>query len=69
MERNEFYNQDMNILRKLGCELGIINRLSDSLDKIDIAFVWWWTWLKWLGPKLKRSGIPIIATATLDPLD
>lgn len=69
LERNEFYKQDIDILRKLGCELRIINSLSHSLDGIDLAFVWWWTWLWWLAPKLKRRGIPIIATGTLDPLD
>lgn len=69
LERNEFYRQDINILNKIGCDVRIINRLSQSLRGIDLAFVWWWSWLWYIGPILRKRRVPIIATGTLDPLE
>ncbi len=40
-----FYKQDLEILRHLGHEVIIINRIRDLFSaRVDLYYVWWWTW-------------------------
>jgi glycosyltransferase involved in cell wall biosynthesis len=60
----EFYRQDIEILKELGCELTIATRWQEIDWSSDVIFVWWWTYASFpvLIGKLLRKRIVITGT-------
>jgi glycosyltransferase involved in cell wall biosynthesis len=63
----EFYRQDIEILRSLGHQVTVATRLREVPTNTDLVFLWWWSWLWYLGPILRRRGLPICVTGSLEP--
>lgn len=40
----EFYNQDINILKKIDSNLTIATKYREIDWSADVIFVWWWTY-------------------------
>ena len=66
LERVEFYQQDIRILRDLGFDLTIATRWKEIPLNVDFYFVWWWQWafLPMLKSILHRR--PCLVTGVFD---
>lgn len=68
IEKIEFYNNDVRILRALGYEVFIAENLSDVLSagQIDLYYVWWWNraLLPVIAARLRRA--PVIVCGVFD---
>jgi len=60
----EFYQQDIDILNELGCELIIATRWREIDWESDVIFIWWWTyaWFPILMGKILRKTTVITGT-------
>lgn len=66
LERNEFYKQDLDILRELGCEVRVATRWQQIPRGVDLYFIWWWQWafLPLMKNMFRRR--PCVITGTFD---
>jgi glycosyltransferase involved in cell wall biosynthesis len=66
LDRIEFYQQELEILRRLGCDVTIATRWPEIPWDADLYFVWWWTWafLPLLKARLKHR--PVLVTGVFD---
>lgn len=65
LNRNEFYNQDLQILNELGFDVRIATRIR-HLRPADLFFVWWWTWAYFPVTYARLLGKPAIVTGTVN---
>src|SRR5215471_2936521 len=65
LERVEFYAQDIQILRDLGCDLHIATHLYD-IRPADLYFVWWWTWAFYPIAAARVLRKPVVVTGVID---
>lgn len=63
---NEFYNQDIQILRDLGHQVSIATSYKELSRDVDVIFIWWWTYA--LTPILfgKIFGVKSVITGTFN---
>lgn len=68
IEKIEFYNNDLRILRDLGHEVSIAETVFDVLSarRVDLFFVWWWN--RALAPILsaRTRGTPVVVCGVFD---
>ena len=67
LTRNEFYAQDMQMLRDLGYDVHVATRARD-IQPADLYLVWWWSYafIPLLHPF--RRGRPVIITGVLNDI-
>jgi glycosyltransferase involved in cell wall biosynthesis len=64
IETFEYYQQDIEALRKLGHEVVVCNRYRDIPLQFDLMFVWWWTYALYPVLLARLFGRPAIVTGT-----
>ena len=68
IEKIEFYNNDVRILRDLGHDVSIAETVFDVLTarRVDLFFVWWWN--RALAPILsaRPRGAPVVVCGVFD---
>ena len=63
---NEFYAQDLRIVRSIASDVTVATRPSELAVSCDLYFIWWWTWA-FLPLTLARARRrPAIVTGTMD---
>lgn len=62
----EFYNQDINILKKIDSNLTIATKYSEIDWSADVIFVWWWTYAFFPVFVSKLLGKRLIITGTFN---
>lgn len=65
-EYNQFYAQDVRILRELSSELVLATNWSEIPWDCDAYFVWWWTWAFLPLAKALRRRRPVVITGVFD---
>lgn len=66
LEHVGFYQQDIQALRDIGCDVTIATKWNEIPWTSDVYFVWWWTWAfkPLIKAKLRRK--PTIITGTFN---
>jgi len=62
----EFYKQDIEILKQLGCQVFVTNSYNEIDWSSDIYFIWWWTYAFYPVLRAKLSGKKTIITGTFN---
>lgn len=66
LERVDFYRQDLECLRQIGCDVTVATRWREIPWDADVYYVWWWTWA-WLPlAKALLRRRPVIITGVFD---
>jgi glycosyltransferase involved in cell wall biosynthesis len=66
IEKYEYYNQDIDSLRKLNHEVIICTKYSEIPFKFDVIFIWWWTYALFPVILCKLLNKPSIITGTFN---
>lgn len=66
LDVNEFYAQDLRILRSIASQVSIATSPSDLSAPCDLYFVWWWTWAFLPLSVARARRVPSIITGTFD---
>ncbi|EIJ39482.1 glycosyltransferase [Galbibacter orientalis DSM 19592] len=66
LEKNLFYVQDIDILKKIDKNLIIATKWSEIDYKSDVIFIWWWSYAIFPVIKSKLLGKKVIITGTFN---